>query len=145
MKVLAATLLLVASTGIGAYGAAKTPSLRPGEYRQRDLGSKTVMHIGNRLIFKAVAGRLAFSLDAVRASDLNTGFTSGSVPLGVSKATWTDSRDGLKCRLTFAATASGVTIAQDFAYGDCGFGYGVHADGTYARTGPAGALSTPQH
>ena len=78
-------------------------------------------------------GHLSFRIDAVRQLDRNTGTAQGTIR-ATSPATWTNHAQYERCRLTFTAPAPHlIVVAQEYAYGDCGFGYGVTADGTYLR------------
>ena len=108
------------------------PKLEPGTYRQINTVSKQALPDGRRLVIIAgKAGRLGFSLNAVRQSDSNEGFAVGTLPPTLP-ATWTQTADSGNCKLTFEAVPSvGLKVTQDPSFGDCGFGAGVTANGTY--------------
>ena len=83
------------------------------------------------MIIAGKAGRLGFSLNAVRQSDSNQGFVAGTLP-GMLPSTWTQTSEEGNCKLTFEAVPSvGLKVSQDLGFGDCGFGAGVTANGTY--------------
>ncbi len=123
---------------------AQAPVLAPGTYAQVSPVTKKVAKIGNVVVLvRGKTGRLAFSVNAIRALDLNQGFVAGTLPAGGHSVVWSQKSDGADCRLTFTANASGLAIEQDLKFGDCGFGYGVTADGTYLRTAADGKLGGP--
>jgi hypothetical protein len=106
--------------------------LVPGTYRQVNTVTKQALPIGNQLvIIEGKGGRLGFSLNAVRQIDTNQGFAVGILP-GTLPAVWTKTADSGNCKLTFEALPNdGMKITQDAGFGDCGFGDGVTANGTY--------------
>jgi hypothetical protein len=77
-------------------------------------------------------GGLDFSLDAFRQVGLHSGHVHGSVARYLPTA-WTHRSPYGSCRLVFTRSALGVVVKQDDAFGDCQFGYGVTASGTYVR------------
>jgi hypothetical protein len=94
--------------------------------------------MGNSIVLvRAKSGKLGFSINAIRALDMNQGFIAGTFAPG-TKTVWTQNTDDAKCKLTFTAVAGGMVVDQDIRFGDCGFGYGVTADGTYHWTGEVG-------
>jgi len=112
-----------------ALGAAKP--LAPGTYRQIDTLTKAVLPVGNQIVIAAGKGaRLAFSVNAVSQSSTNGGFAVGILP-GALPATWTRTSSAGNCRLTFEPIPKGVKVTQDAGFGDCGFGPGANATGTY--------------
>jgi hypothetical protein len=108
------------------------PKLQPGTYRQINTVTRQALPEGSQLVIIAgKAGRLGFSLNAVRQSDANQGFAVGTLPLTLP-ATWTKTADSGNCKLTFEAAPNvGLKVTQDMTVGDCGFGEGVTATGTY--------------
>ena len=124
--------------GPTAAGAVNPPELFPGHYRQINTVTKKPLEPGNSIVLvRAKNGRLGFSINAVRALDSNQGFIAGSIAPG-TKVVWIQTTDDAKCKLTFTAIPGGMTVDQDDRFGDCGFGYGVVADGTYRWTGEVG-------
>ena len=85
---------------------------------------------------------LAFSLNAVRALDENSGFVAGSLGAAAHRVVWSQKGDGTDCKLTLLAVDPGIQVVQDRAFGDCGFGNGVVADGLYRKTAADGKLGT---
>jgi hypothetical protein len=137
---LAAFSLIVFSSSLaaGAAGAATPapapPAVRilPGTYRQIDTVTKKPLALGNQIVIIAgKGGRLGFSVNAVRQSDMNQGFAVGLLPVQ-PPLTWSSTSSSGNCRLTFEALPKGLKLTQDAGFGDCGFGYGVSANGTYA-------------
>jgi hypothetical protein len=108
------------------------PHLEPGTYRQINTVTKQALPDGSQLVIIAgKAGRLGFSLNAVRQSDAAGGFAAGTLPPTLP-ATWNGAAEAGGCKLTFEAVPNvGVKVTQDPAAGDCGFGAGVSANGTY--------------
>jgi hypothetical protein len=148
--VLAAAVALIAGVPPGAMGATPAPAepvLAPGTYAQIAPGTKRPAKIGNTVVFvRGKTGGLAFSVNAIRALDLNQGFVAGILYVGnrhVHQLTWVQKGGGTDCRLTFTATPTGLTIQQDLKFGDCGFGYGVVADGDYVRVSDHEKLGLP--
>ena len=131
---LAALNLLVL---LGGVAAAATPppapaKVVPGTYRQIDTVTKQPLAVGSQVVIIAgKAGRLAFSLNAVRQADMNQGFVVGLLP-AVPPLTWSRTSSSGNCRLTFEALPKALRVTQDVGFGDCGFGAGVAATGTYA-------------
>jgi hypothetical protein len=126
-------VLLTVSTALAsstpAPGAGKP--FVPGTYRQIDTLTKSVLPVGNQIVIAAGKGaRLAFSMNAVSQSSPNGGFAVGILP-GTLPATWTRTSSAGNCRLTFEAIPKGVKVIQDAGFGDCGFGPGANATGTY--------------
>jgi len=84
---------------------------------------------------KVIPGRdnAEFELEVSRgAPSYNSGIAAGRMVLENGRWSWeTREHDGL-CRLVFAFEQRLVRIAQVGDSGDCGFGYGVMADGDYA-------------
>jgi hypothetical protein len=127
-----------------APARAQAPVLAPGTYAQVSPLTKKPAKIANVVVLvRGKTGRLAFSVNAIRALDLNQGYVAGILPASGHTVVWSQKADGADCRLTFTATATGLTVEQDVKFGDCGFGYGVVADGTYLRTADATKLSAP--
>jgi hypothetical protein len=136
-----ATGLVVAALGAPAVAADAT--LQPGTYGQYNPGTKKLAVPGNQLVFvRGKTGRLSFSLNAVRAVDVNSGYVAGTLPANGRSVTWIQRGDGLDCKLTFTASGSGLIVVQDARFGDCGFGYGVLADGQYVKIAENGKLGT---
>jgi hypothetical protein len=115
-----------------AAGAVNLPEFFPGTYEQVGPVTKKPLPVGSTVVIvRAKSGKLGFSLNAVRALDSNQGFIAGSfAPAG--RAVWTQKSESGDCKLTFAAVTGGLTVVQDMEFGDCGFGAGVTASGTYA-------------
>jgi hypothetical protein len=115
-------------------GAATPPPVVkfvPGTYRQIDTVTKKVLAVGNQVVIIAgKAGRLGFSLNAVRQIDTNQGFAVGILPPALP-GTWTRTSSAGNCRLLFEGIPHGLKVTQDAGFGDCGFGSGVSASGTY--------------
>jgi hypothetical protein len=128
--------LLVALVLLSDTAVAATPppvaKFVPGTYRQIDTVTKKPLPVGNQVVIIAgKAGRLAFSLNAVRQIDTNQGFAVGILP-PVLPGTWTrTSAASGNCKLLFESIPHGLRITQDAEFGDCGFGAGVSASGTY--------------
>jgi hypothetical protein len=127
---------VVLLTGL-AEGAIPAPSkpkphLEPGTYRQINTVTKQALPDGSQLVIIAgKAGRLGFSLNAVRQSDAAGGFAAGTLPPTLP-ATWNGAAEAGGCKLMFEAVPSvGLKVTQDPAAGDCGFDAGVTANGTY--------------
>jgi hypothetical protein len=117
---------------------AADPVLAPGRYAQISPLTKKPAEVGNTVIFvRGKTRRLSFSVNAIRALDLNQGFVAGTLPANGRRVTWQQKSGGINCRLTFTATATGLDVEQDRAFGDCGFGDGVTADGTYVKASDA--------
>ena len=124
--------------------SAAESTLQPGTYGQINPGTKHVMNPGNQIVFvRGKNGRLSFSVNAIRALDLNQGYVAGTLPSNGPTVTWTQQEAGIDCKLTFMAAGTGLKVVQDYKFGDCGFGYGVLADGTYVRTAAEGKLAPP--
>ena len=125
---LAALVVLLGNTA----GAAVPARFVPRTYRQIDTVTKKPLGVGNQIVIIAgKAGRLGFSVNAVRQTDANQGFVAGVLPAGLP-ATWTKTSSAGNCRLIFEGLPHGLKVTQDLDFGDCGFGYGVSASGTYA-------------
>ncbi len=118
-----------------ALAAAVAPVLEPGVYQQINPATKKPADPGNQIVMvRGKTGRLSFSVNAVKGPDLTQGFVVGTLPGGGRAVTWTQQADGVSCRVTFTALPGGaLQLAQDARFGDCGFGEGVRADGTYVR------------
>ncbi len=119
--------------------------LDAGTYEQINPATKRVMNPGNQIVFvRGKRGSLAFSVNAVRGIDLNQGYVVGTLPASGPSVTWMQKGGGTDCKITFTALANhGLKVVQDSKVGDCGFGYGVLADGTYVRTRADGPLGKP--
>jgi hypothetical protein len=116
--------------------------VQPGTYKAVTPGTTRPAAKGNELVVvRGAAGRLSFGLNAIRLLDDNTGYISGSFRAG-DNVVWIESGNGVRCRLRFVATnATQVRVTQDTRFGDCGFGYGVIADGHYVRTSNGGKIA----
>jgi hypothetical protein len=133
----------LAAVALAAPAGAADATLQPGTYGQYNPGTKKLAVPGNQLVFvRGKTGRLSFSLNAVRAIDLNSGYVAGTLPAVGHSVTWVQRGDGLDCKLTFTASGTGLIVVQDVRFGDCGFGYGVLADGQYVRIAESGKLGT---
>ncbi len=127
----ASLFLSVVLLGEAAAGPAPARFV-PGTYRQIDTVTKKPLGVGNQIVIIAgKAGRLGFSVSAIRPSDENGGFVAGVLP-GLPPATWSKTSSSGNCRLTFESLPHGLKVTQDLAFGDCGLGSGVSASGTYA-------------
>ena len=139
-----AITVAVAGAALHPAFAAEPTTLQPGTYRQVIPATKKLRDPGNQIVFvRGKNGRLSFSVNAIRANDLNQGYVAGTLPANGSTVTWTQKEQGMDCKLTFTASATGMKVVQDDRFGDCGFGYGVVADGEYLRTASAGKLAPP--
>ncbi len=134
---------VVALAAVPAH--AGEPALQPGTYGQYNPGTKKIAVPGNQLVIvRGKGGRLAFSLNAVRGVDVNQGYVAGMLPAPNGRSVvWVQQAEGANCKLTFTATAGGLTVVQDAKFGDCGFGYGVFADGQYVRVAEDAKLGAP--
>jgi hypothetical protein len=123
----------MALTAIIAAATAVATSLLPGVYADGD----------DRLnvVARANGGR-DFAIFAIRDHDRNSGFITGTLPAGA--ATWSKARPFERCRLSFTVRGNAIVVAQDAAFGDCGFGYGVLADGIYRRIPGRPSLMSPR-
>jgi hypothetical protein len=126
-------LLIVASTAPAAPVPAQVPA--PGTYQQADPVTHRPLPVGSQLVIIAgKAGKLGFSINAIRALDSNQGFVAGLLN-GPLPVTWTQlSETTGNCRLHFArvpAIPHALAVTQDLGFGDCGFQTGVTANGTY--------------
>lgn len=128
---IAACLAGVAACAAVPGGAAEGPKFVPGTYRQIDTVTKKPLPIGNQIVLIAgKAGKIGFSVNALRQTDAGLAFIAGVLP-GGPPATWSRSSADGNCRLTFESVPHGLKVTQDAAFGDCGFGTGVSATGTY--------------
>lgn len=116
----------------GIADAAGSAQLIPGTYRQIDSVSKKRLEVGNQIVIIAgKGGRVGFSLNAIRQTDSNLGFVAGAVD-GTLPVTWSRTSVSGNCKLTFEVLPPhGLKVVQDAAFGDCGFGSGVTATGSY--------------
>jgi hypothetical protein len=113
-------------------GAAAGQHFVPGTYRQIDTVTKQPLAPGNQIVIIAgKGGRLGFSVNALRQTDASQGFIAGVLPAALP-GTWTKTSSAGNCRLLFEGLTHGLKVTQDLAFGDCGFGTGVSASGTYA-------------
>jgi hypothetical protein len=107
--------------------------LTPGTYRQVDLVTRKPLPAGSQLVvISGKAGKLGFSINAVRTLDSSQGFIAGSLS-GPLPITWSQHGASGDCRLRFEAVPGGVAVTEDAGFGDCGFPSGVTASGTYLR------------
>ena len=135
---LAVVLIAALLAGPSVAMAVNPPELFPGHYSQINTVTKKPLEIGNSIVLvRAKSGRLGFSINAIRALDLNQGFIAGTIAPG-TKVVWSQTPADGKCKLTFTAIPGGLRVDQDISFGDCGFGYGVTADGTYKWMGEVG-------
>jgi hypothetical protein len=135
MKLCACLLgLLVALAG--PAGAAPAARFVPGTYAQIDTVTKKPLPVGSQIVIMAgKAGQLGFSINAMRQSDANLGFIAGLLPPALP-AVWTHNSPAGNCKLTFEGVPNGLKVTQDATFGDCGFGVGVNASGTYLLVAP---------
>jgi hypothetical protein len=125
------TLAMMVALLYSQASAAAPERFVPGTYRQIDTVTKKTLAIGNQIVIIAgKPGRLGFSVNAVRQADTNGGFVAGVLP-GVLPATWSRTSSAGNCRLIFEGLPKGLKVTQDLGFGDCGFGAGVSASGTY--------------
>jgi hypothetical protein len=116
---------------LGTAAAAQTAKLVAGTYRQIDTVTKRALIPGNQIVVVAAkGGRVAFSVSAMRQTDAGLGSVVGVIP-AVLPATWSQSSEAGNCRLTFENVPHGIRVVQDAGFGDCGFGTGISATGTY--------------
>ncbi len=128
----AVLLGLLAATVAASPSPAPIERFVPGTYRQIDTVTKKILPIGNQVVIIAgKGGRVGFSINAVRQIDTNQGFVVGTLPT-VLPAVWSKTSSSGNCKLVFESIPKGMKVTQDFGFGDCGFGYGVSATGTYA-------------
>jgi hypothetical protein len=125
-------LLILLLSRADAATPAPQYKLVPGTYRQINTVTKQPLPIGNQIVVIAgKGGRLGFSLNAVSQADANQGFAVGILS-GTLPAVWTKTADSGNCKLTFERLSNdSLKVTQDNGVGDCGFGNGVTADGTY--------------
>jgi hypothetical protein len=98
--------------------------------------------LGDEVAIEELPGnRIRFELDALRivaspcdARDFTQGGARGEAALVGSVAVWETQEWGRPCRLRFSFGPDEVAVTQEGDDQDCGFGAGVHADGTYRRT-----------
>lgn len=123
-----------AVSAIALLAATAPPSsLLPGTYHQINPVTKVQPAVSSSVVLvRGKGGVLGFSVNAIRSVDSNMGFIAGTLAPG-NPVTWTHDGEAGKCRLTFKGSARGLVVTQDLDYGDCGFGYGVTASGTYVR------------
>ena len=122
---------IVALLSSQAFAALPEPFI-PGTYRQIDTVTKQALPVGNQVVIIAgKGGRLGFSINAVRQIDTNQGFVVGTLP-AVMPAVWSRTSSSGNCKLISERLPKGLKITQDMEFGDCGFGAGVSASGTYA-------------
>jgi len=127
----ASAAALVALLGAAA-GTPAPDHFVPGTYRQIDTVTKKPLGVGSQIVIIAgKAGRLGFSVNAVRQTDSNQGFVAGILPPALP-GTWTKTSSSGNCRLLFESAGRALKVTQDLEFGDCGFGAGVSASGTYA-------------
>lgn len=130
-------LALLASSSVSE--AINTPELFPGTYSQIDTVTRKVLSVGNVIVLaRSKSGKLGFSIDAIRALDSNQGFIAGTFQPGTN-VVWVQKIPDADCKLTFAAIPHGIIVVQDAKFGDCGFGHGVDASGTYRWMGELGS------
>jgi hypothetical protein len=134
-------VVLAATVAPPAVGAAPRANLIPGVYHQIVPATRHLLPGGSRIIIeRSSTGRLEFTIDAVREAGSHTGHISGSFA-GTLPVGWTHRSGSANCRLSFARSALGLVVTQDEHFGDCGFGYGVTATGTYVRV--SGGTTNP--
>jgi hypothetical protein len=127
----AVLLALLLGTAGASPAPAPGPTLVPGTYRQIDTVTKKPLAPGNQIVVIAgKGGHLAFSVSAFAQTDARLGSVVGMIPAGLP-VTWSQSTADAKCRLTFEPIPHGVRVVQDPGFGDCGFGSGMSAAGTY--------------
>jgi hypothetical protein len=88
---------------------------------------------GNRIRFELHAVKMT-GTGPCHAPNFNLGGADGYATFNGGVAVWETREWGETCRLRFSFRPDELTIDQDGADIDCGFGGGVHADGTYLRT-----------
>jgi hypothetical protein len=114
-----------------APGPQQAAKFEPGLYKQIDTVTKKIMPVGSQIIIVAgKGGTLGFSISAIRQLDSNQGFIAGTLP-ATMPATWTKAEEAANCKLVFDPLPHGFKVTQDAGFGDCGFGGGVTAAGTY--------------
>lgn len=122
-----------------AAEAVNNSAFSAGNYRQLNTVTKKPLPVGNTIVLvRAKNGKLGFSINAIRELDSNQGFVAGTFQ-PASKVVWVQKSEGANCRLTFTAIPNGMTVVQDAGFGDCGFGNGVDASGTYRWMGEVGS------
>jgi hypothetical protein len=135
-------LTVAAAALLATAHAAAAANLLPGTYNAVSPATHQAAKIGNELVIARTSGkRLSFGLNAIRISDNNTGYIAGSLE-DKANLVWIDSGNGVRCRLRFVvASPAQIRVTQDTRFGDCGFGYGVVADGLYVRTRNSGKIT----
>ena len=129
---IAMVVLLSGSANAATPAPAVASKWVPGTYRQIDTVTKRVLAVGNQVvIISGRGGRMGFSVNAVRQIDTNQGFAVGILPPALP-GTWTKTSSSGNCRLLFESAGRALKVTQDLEFGDCGFGAGVSASGTYA-------------
>ena len=114
-----------------AAGVAAAAQPAPGKYAQIDTVTKQPLPLGSQIVIIAgKAGKLGFSINAMKQSDSTLGFIAGLLPAALP-GTWIHNSEAGNCKLTFEPIPNGLKVTQDAAFGDCGFGTGVSASGTY--------------
>jgi hypothetical protein len=74
-----------------------------------------------------------FQLELSRGpQDYNSGYASGRMIERAGKRSYETTEFGKLCRISFTFSPTQVHIDQVGDWDDCGFGYGVLADGDYA-------------
>jgi hypothetical protein len=142
IRLLASLFALAALAVPAAAGAVNPPELFPGNYVQVSPVTKKPLEVGSSIVLvRSKSGKMGFSVNAIRALDSNQGFIAGTFAPG-SKVVWAKQSEAGNCKLTFTAIPGGLTVVQDMAFGDCGFGSGVTAEGTYRWTGAVGSPKT---
>ena len=84
-------LISGASATAATAPAPRPPRIEAGTYRQIDTVTKQPLAVGNQIVIMAgKAGKLAFSINAVRQADMNQGFVVGLLPATLP-GTWSQS------------------------------------------------------
>lgn len=124
-------IALAAGLSHAILAAAAALAIAPGTYRQIDTVTKQALPVGSQIVIIAGKnGRVGFSVNAMRQVDANQGFIAGVFPAALP-ATWSRTSSSGNCRLRFESDGRDLKVTQDAQFGDCGFGYGVSASGTY--------------
>ena len=89
---------------------------------------------GGQLLTARKGAAVRFQLELWRGKpSYNSGFVEGTFTPAGSKGAFRSQDRGVPCGLEFEFSRTDVVVRQDPA-ADCGFGFGVFADGRYRRT-----------
>jgi hypothetical protein len=133
-RTLAAVFLLVASATAAGAKESATGTWKWGS-REKGGGVLRVVDRGDRADFQLELWR--------GAPSFNEGSLEGRVVLDDGKGTFRTGSGDHACEIAFAFRGKEAVLATVGTDAGCGFGYGVHADGTYVRTSRNKPVFTP--